>query len=187
MPSIVSHPAVALGLAPWYRALARRPGVIAVGVLLTILPDADVIGFSFGIAYGDMLGHRGLTHSIPFAIVVSAAVAGLTAWRTRLSWWLLWSYFALCTVSHGLFDALTNGGRGIALWAPFSNARFFFPWQPIAVSPIGIERFLSPRGAQVLMSELAWVWLPCLLLGLVGVCLRRLRARRLSSVTEHRQ
>jgi inner membrane protein len=59
--------------------------------------------------------------------------------------------------SHGLLDAMTTGGLGVAFFAPFSAERYFFPWRPILVSPIGIERFLSPRGAAVLMSELQWV------------------------------
>ena len=39
-----------------------------------MIPDLDVIGFSFGIQYADMLGHRGLTHSIFFAILLGALV-----------------------------------------------------------------------------------------------------------------
>src|SRR5438105_549717 len=34
------------------------------GMACSMVPDVDVIGFRFGIRYGDMLGHRGLTHSI---------------------------------------------------------------------------------------------------------------------------
>jgi len=68
------------------------------------------------------------------------------------------------TASHGLLDALTDGGLGVAFLAPFSGERFFFPWQPIEVSPIGLRRFLSGRGLEVLRSELLWVWLPSILL-----------------------
>jgi len=42
-----------------------------------MLPDIDVIGFSFGIQYGDMFGHRGLTHSLCFALLAG----GLAAWK----------------------------------------------------------------------------------------------------------
>jgi inner membrane protein len=58
-----------------------------------------------------------------------------------------------------LLDALTNGGLGVALFAPFSNERFFFPWRPIEVSPIGAG-FFSARGMRVLLSEARWIWLP---------------------------
>jgi len=71
----------------------------------------------------------------------------------------LWLWFAVVTASHGMFDALTNGGRGIAFFAPFSNHRYFFPWRPIQVSPIGVG-FFSARGLLALASESLWIWLP---------------------------
>jgi len=133
-----------------------------------MLPDIDVISFAFGIRYEDMFGHRGFTHSFFFA-----ALAGLVAARavTRSasnphalgvgSWALgvLWVWFAAITASHGVLDAFTNGGRGIAFFSPFSNHRYFFPWRPIQVSPIGVG-FFSPRGLQVLASESLWIWFP---------------------------
>ncbi len=35
-----------------------------------MLPDADVLSFKFGLAYGNVFGHRGFTHSLVFAFVV---------------------------------------------------------------------------------------------------------------------
>lgn len=58
---------------------------------------------------------------------------------------------------------MTNGGRGIALLSPFNNRRFFLPWRPLEVSPIGLEAFLSRRGIEVLKNEFVWIGLPCLL------------------------
>lgn len=128
-----------------------------------MLPDADVIGFSFGVRYDDMFGHRGFTHSLFFAALVGAFVA----WQipnpksqgpnpNRVA---LFAWFTAVTMSHGVLDALTNGGRGIGFFAPFSNHRFFFPWRPIQVSPIGAG-FFSSRGLRVLVSECGWIWLP---------------------------
>ena len=71
----------------------------------------------------------------------------------------LFFWFTAVTASHGLLDALTNGGRGIAFFAPFSDHRYFFPWRPIQVSPIGVG-FFSPRGLRVLASESGWIWVP---------------------------
>jgi len=72
-----------------------------------------------------------------------------------------------------LLDMLTNGGRGIALFAPFSNARYFFPWRPIEVSPISVQRFFSQRGVQIMRSELQWVWLPAAVVCILGMLGRR--------------
>jgi inner membrane protein len=131
-----------------------------------MLPDADVIGFGFGIRYADPLGHRGFTHSFFFAAVVGAMVAWVYAerggGRVRLA-----VYFAVITASHALLDAFTNGGLGVALFAPFSNERYFFPWRPIEVSPIG-PGFFSTRGMRVLVSELRWIWVPSALISAIA-------------------
>ena len=140
--------------------------VWAVGALCSVVPDLDVIGFEFGIRYGDFWGHRGFTHSLLFAAVLSTVVIGIAFRRdlpmiSRLS---LWMYFFLATASHGVLDAMTDGGLGVAFFAPFDNRRYFLPWTPIRVSPIGVGRFFTARGIAVLQSELLWIWLPAALL-----------------------
>lgn len=57
--------------------------------------------------------------------------------------------------SHGLLDALTDGGLGAALLWPFSNERMFAPVRPLPVAPIG-ARMLSSRGLYVATVELLW-------------------------------
>ena len=44
----------------------------------------------------------------------------------------------------------------------------------IEVSPISIGRFFSSRGVAVLLSEAKFVWLPCAVIVLIGVLLRRM-------------
>jgi DMSO/TMAO reductase YedYZ heme-binding membrane subunit len=96
-------------------------------------------------------------------------------WSRR--WWSLAAYFAAVTASHGLLDALTDGGLGVAFFAPFDSGRYFFPWRPIEVSPIGAG-FFSARGLAVLASEFVWVWLPSLLLAAVAWGARKLLINR---------
>jgi inner membrane protein len=72
-----------------------------------------------------------------------------------------------------VLDAMTDGGLGVAWFWPWSDQRYFLPLHPIEVSPIGLSRFLSPRGLEVLISEARWVWLPCLGVALGGIGLRR--------------
>src|ERR1043166_5003991 len=86
-------------------------------------------------------------------------------------------YFALVLASHGLLDALTNGGPGIAFFSPFSNTRYFFPFRPIEVSPISVGGIFNARGLRILASELRWVWLPAGLLAACGLLVRRARRR----------
>jgi inner membrane protein len=120
---------------------------------LSLLPDVDVLGFPLGVHYEDPWGHRGATHSLMFAVAtacvvfVVAKLARFRALRTGL--------IALVVVSsHSLLDTLTDGGLGCALLWPFSNERFFAPWTPLPVAPIG-RAFLSREGLAVALTELA--------------------------------
>jgi inner membrane protein len=149
------------------------PPLLLVGAACAIIPDLDVIGWQFGLRSDHMLGHRGLTHSIAFAATLSAL---LTCTLFRSSYpdlWVVFLYLFLSTLSHPLLDMLTNGGRGVALFAPFSNARYFFPWRPIEVSPIGVRRFISSRGVQIILSECKWVWCPAAVVAIIGLIVRR--------------
>ncbi|GAA4278479.1 metal-dependent hydrolase [Aquimarina mytili] len=132
------------------------------GILCSILPDADVVGFKFGVAYEDFWGHRGFTHSFVFAILLGVVCTFIFYnkhffYKTGL---LLILYFSVCTASHGILDAMTSGGLGIAFFSPFDTTRYFFPWRPIQVSPIGASKFLSVWGIKVLLSELIWIGIP---------------------------
>ena len=182
MPSAFTHAFAALALGKMFTD-ARMPWRFWVlSALCAALPDADVIGFAFGVRYGDVLGHRGLTHSLLFALVVALLVvrfAFAEAWLNNQARRGLVSYFFLVTASHGVLDALTNGGLGVAFFAPFDNQRYFFPWRPIEVSPIGVGSFFGARGLAVITNEVAWVWLPAMLLvSLAWVVRRLLQSRR---------
>lgn len=169
MPTVFTHPVVALSASCFFR---RRPsaGLLVAGAVCTVLPDADVAAFYAGIPYEHPLGHRGFSHSLLFALLLGLAAAWL--WRrfvdSRRPFVELATFFALATASHGLLDALTNGGRGVGFFIPFENSRYFFPWQPIQVSPIGASSFFE-RGWPALVSELWWVWLPAVGVAVVGL------------------
>jgi inner membrane protein len=175
VPSALGHLAPALALLPAF----ARPGVprrlFWLGAGGALAPDLDVIAFALGVPYAHPLGHRGLWHSVPFAALAAVCLAALAFPRARPGFSRARAalYLFLAIASHGLLDAATDGGLGVALLAPFDDTRFFFPFRPIAVSPLGISAFLSARGAAVVASELVWVWLPFGLLGLLLWKLRR--------------
>ena len=172
MASILSHPAVplAIGLAAGPRAVP--PALTAVACAASLVPDADAVGFWLGVSYDSPLGHRGFTHSLCFAALVAL---GCTLFAPRLGApaATVFAVVFVSTASHGVLDAMTTGGMGVAFFSPVSNARFFLPWRVIVVSPIGVAPFLSARGARVLRSELAWVWAPAAAVALAGVAARR--------------
>jgi inner membrane protein len=167
MASAFTHAffAAAMGKVYAVRPLPARFWVLS--MLCSVLPDADVLSFAFGVPYGSMFGHRGITHSLAFALALALAVV-LLFFRGEPNRRALVLFFFLATASHGALDAMTDGGLGVAFFAPFSGARYFFPFRPIVVSPIGVGSFFSGRGVAVIESELLWVWLPSsLVVGLV--------------------
>ena len=169
MPTILTHPAVAVALWPSFRQQNFSRKILVAGSICASLPDIDVIGFRYGIHYGDVLGHRGLTHSITFALIVSAILSFALSQKRKK----LFAFFFLCIVSHGVLDAFTNGGLGVAFFSPFNNTRYFFPWQPIEVSPIGIVNFLSGPFETVLWSEIQFVWVPCVAIYIATAMLQK--------------
>lgn len=179
MVSAFSHAVSALAFRAAFPKDALPRGAALAGIVGSILPDADVIGFRLGVRYGDFLGHRGFTHSLVFALGIAALATAIWSQLTErpFSRFALGLYLFLCVASHGFFDALTNGGLGIAFFSPFNDGRYFLPWSPVEVSPIGIANFFNARGWSVFKTELVWVWAPCLAFALGAVALRRARGR----------
>ena len=119
---------------------------------LSLLPDADVIGFAFGVQYGDRWGHRGATHSLAAAIAVGALMGLGARWLKRRA--LRTALVATAVLaSHSILDSMTDGGLGCAFLWPFDLTRYFAPWRPIPVAPIGLP-FFSLTGATIALIEL---------------------------------
>ena len=175
MPTVLSHPAVplALGLALGSGIVPRR--LLLAGVVASVLPDLDVIAFRLGIGYSHELGHRGFSHSLLAALSLGAVAAAFAKHllATRKAAFL---FVFVAAASHGLLDMLTNGGLGVALAWPFSEQRYFFPWQVVEASPLSLRRVFGPAGLAVFKSELLWVWLPAAVAGLALFSARRKNA-----------
>jgi len=180
MASAFTHAAAALALGTAFRRPGSPVRFWVAGALCAAIPDLDAVAFRLGIPYEHVLGHRGISHSLAGASVLASIVV-VTAFRGP-EWTdqrgRLWLYLFLATASHGLLDMLTNGGHGVALFAPFDNGRYFFPSRPIEVSPLSIRRFFTERGAAVIASELRWIWLPAVAFAAICVLARRPRRAR---------
>ncbi len=141
------------------------------GVACSILPDIDVLAFRLGLPYGSVWTHRGVTHSIACAFLVALAVS-LVGKRLRAPRWIIFAYVFVSMASHGVLDALTDGGLGVAFFTPLTATRYFLPWRVIRVSPLSPLHFFSSWGAAVLLSELRYVWLPCAGIAVLGYMVR---------------
>jgi inner membrane protein len=155
----LGHVAVGVVAARWRcRGRARPLAVAMLGLsALSLLPDADFIAFPLGIPYAHPLGHRGMTHSPAFAVLVGLLVALVLRLRGRpaLGDALL---VTVVVASHGVLDAFTTGGLGVEFLWPLDAHRFFAPLRFIPVAPLG-ARMLSARGLSVLLTE-AVLFLP---------------------------
>ena len=145
--SAFSHALVAVAMGKLSRHPVMDRRALLLGVLCAVLPDIDVVGFGYGIQYGDLWGHRGLTHSLVFAALLSAPLVA--------SWYRQGGeghgdpgsvFLSSSAASHGLLDALTDGGLGVAFFSPFDTTRYFFGFRPVAVSPypVSAAKFFIP-------------------------------------------
>ncbi len=142
---------------------------------LALFPDADVIGLALGVPYAADWGHRGATHSFVFA-AIAAPLFGFFAPQLGLSR-LRATVFALAALaSHGLLDAMTTGGLGVALLWPADTQRIFFSWRPIPVAPIGLAIF-RPAGLALMLHE-AGLFLPCWLIAFAPGAFQKKRYNR---------
>ncbi len=179
MPTAFTHALVGGLVAGATRAELPRGRLVLLLATLAVLPDLDVVAFSLGIPYGHPLGHRGLTHSLPFALALAPVATALVfphLPRFGPTWWRVVAGAALACASHGVLDAFTDGGRGVGFFVPFDSRRFFFPWRPLIVSPIGVGSFLG-RATPILWNEILWVWLPALVLAVAWRLSRRRPSR----------
>ena len=166
MATIITHALLGSSLSLFRPAQVSRIRLTLVLALLPVIPDLDVIAFTFGIPYAHPLGHRGFTHSILFAFILAVTLPRLLFRRVPLgtkSWIVLVILFFLSTISHGILDAMTDAGLGVGFFIPMDNGRYFFPWRPIATSPLGISAFFNGDAKGILLNEFTWIGIPALI------------------------
>jgi len=176
MASIFTHAAVAVAIGKTSTGKKLPILFFLAGAFCAVIPDIDAIGFFMGVPYNSLWGHRGITHSIIFSILLGTGLAWVLTREEHLRKHRVWlmGYLVICGLSHGILDAMTNGGLGVAFFAPFNDDRYFLPWRPIRVSPMGVSRFFSEYGLRVIQSELLWVWVPCFIITAIAIGIRRL-------------
>jgi inner membrane protein len=170
MASAITHFTVgaALALPARFGGVLPRWAVPVTGGLLAAAPDLDTpLMFALDIPRASLFSHRGFFHSPFFLALFCSLLAVLVAGRAWLPLAALWT---ACAVTHPLLDMLTDGGSGVMLLYPVWEARLFFPWRPIRVSPLTISRFFD-RAGPILWSEAPFDAVAVFL----GALLRRVR------------
>ena len=131
--------------------------------LMAMLPDADVFLTPLGSHDSIVSGHRGASHSLLMAASIAIA-GGLLARRYGWSGIRTMLAVMLAIGSHGLLDALGEGGRAIPLFWPLSDHRFRAPWQFLPDAPRGLK-FISWHGLVDAVLEFVY-FLPVIILAL---------------------
>lgn len=179
MATLFTHPLIPIAIVLALGKLGGSPRLLFYACLASVLPDIDVLAFNFGIPYASEFGHRGFTHS--FAFAAGIGLLGVVFCRQlAASPAAAFGLLFIAMASHGLLDAMTNGGLGVALFWPFTADRLFLPWTPVEVSPIGISGFFTERGAVVLLSEFKWIWMPLVLVTAISCLFRRVVNRKMA-------
>ncbi len=171
MASVFGHSIVGFTLAKIIDTKNTK-WLLLLAIFSTILPDFDVIAFKFGVPYLHPMGHRGFSHSILFAMLWALILMLTIGKKKKLIWFLV---IFLSTLSHGVLDAMTTGGKGVGFFIPFNNDRFFFPFREIKVSPIGISKFFSEWGIKVLFSEFKYILIPCFIIFIVRFLIKKVK------------
>lgn len=167
MPSLFGHAVAGLALNTAFAGeeLPRRSWALT--TFCALAPDLDWFSAFVNLPHSGWLDHRGLTHSLPAAALLAGTVWWLgfePAHRTRR----LLLCLLVAAFSHGLLDACTRGGVGVAAFLPFSKARYVCIWQPLQVSPLPLNATLALRFLRSLLGELLWIGLPAWLLVLAA-------------------
>ena len=132
MASPWAHAIAGAAAGALYQSPNSRRRVITLAAVCGAVPDLDLIGWPLGVSTFALWGHRGLTHSIAFAVMLGVAVAALLPGVTRRERLIAAAVLMLATATHSLLDAMTTySPTGPAFWAPFSNERYRFWWTPL--------------------------------------------------------
>lgn len=164
MPTIITHGFV--GFISGKLSVSSRK-LLLLSTISSIIPDFDAIAFKLNIAYSSLFGHRGITHSVFFAILLSLILFlafFLRSNYTNKQKSIIYLTLFLSIMSHSVLDAFTDGGLGVAFLAPFLNDRFFFGFHFIPVAPIALAKVFSIWGLKVILSEIAIIWIPLIFL-----------------------
>ncbi len=170
MPTIISHAITSLPINLGLLGKINTKRIMILSIIFGLVPDIDGIGFFFGVKYNSFFGHRGFSHSFLFIAIAAIIFSFLAIPKIKIKskkFLILFTNFFLIGSLHILLDMMTNGGLGLAIFSPFTNYRFFFPWRPIEVSSILPQHFLELNGLAVMQFELLFLIIPAIVLSVV--------------------
>ena len=141
MSSVIGHAMAGIAIGPRLvrvRQKEKKGRIFAVAALLAIVPDLDVPAYiafgSFGIA-----PHRGVTHTILFAVITSVIAAAAGSRYLRLTMLRTFVLALGVLLSHLALDYLMGCGTPLQLLWPFSKTGYLFPYKAVPTAFYGLS------------------------------------------------
>ncbi len=140
---------IALGAAVGEAALGKKIGNKAMlyGAIAGTIPDLDVLAGQFTDLVTALEIHRGITHSILFAVVLAPLLGRLVSLYEKKATWKEWTWlFFLGLFTHSLLDAHTSWGTQL-FWPLEYTVAFknIFVIDPLYTLPLLIGLILAMR------------------------------------------
>jgi len=132
------------------------------GILAQSIPDIDFVAAFWSDTIGNLFAHRGFTHSILFAVIVTPVIAGLAHhWHRphNISFRRWFLFIGAVILMHIFLDAFNN--YGVGWFEPFSSIRISFNSIYVAdfffsIAPIIALVFLIVLNRQ--NPKRRWIW-----------------------------
>ncbi len=171
MASVVGH--ALAGIITKEAFCAKPPStrgriLLGLSILAAIIPDFDVV-FYIVFKPSNMIAHRGLSHGLPFALIVASIFTVLATRYLKMSRIRLFLVFFLSLCSHIALDYLMGAGPPVPLFSPFSDRAFLCPIKLVptafyATSASGLLGILYYTPAIVGYCLEIWVFVPIIYL-----------------------
>ncbi len=141
MSSVIGHAMAGIAIGSAFGAgpaKEKKGRIFAVAALLAIVPDLDVPAYiafgSFGIA-----PHRGVTHTILFAVITSMIAAAAGSRYLRLTMLRTFILALGVLLSHLALDYFMGCGTPLQLLWPFSKTGYLFPYKVVPTAFYGLS------------------------------------------------
>jgi inner membrane protein len=168
----IGHLAAGAALGALYsrKTGSNPPVTIITFAALALAPDLDLVTSLWGVPPNTPFAHRGITHSLSFALAVAGLVALLYRGSTGRK--VLAGGIALAALaSHGVLDTMSQLGNGPMLLWPFSAQSYEFIWRPIP-GVLNAAHYLTVQAIPTLIVE-TLIFLPLILFTLATLLPRR--------------
>jgi membrane-bound metal-dependent hydrolase YbcI (DUF457 family) len=189
MSSIVGHALAGVSVASAFEhdgTMENRRRLFGLAALLSIIPDLDVLIYIAFRPLG-MTPHRGITHTIVFALIAGGLMAIVCRRFLGLTYLRVFLIVSAVLLSHSILDYLMGCGPAVPFFWPISEKGFLLPFRlvPTAFYSLSAGGLLSVAVLPVTLVGMLLevvIFLPLILLSQPRLGGSRLRLATISAL-----